>query len=1176
MEIHKNIKNAILDNNLVVFVGSGLSQRFNLPSWNKLVEDVIKEIDDEKYNVFLPVLKIGSMPPIDVLEILKPEHNLIKRYIKNNFFIQNGDYTLHRKIIELTGQVITTNYDNAFEKASDYKITPAVYTSTFNISEINKDNASYIFKLHGSYSEPDSCIIFKDNYNDLYSKETAAREKLKAIFAEKTILFLGFSFNDPDINLIFSNLDLAFGNNNKHFVLTTESTKFKEYKFLNTIAISNFDSIDIFIDQCINCKKETIKCIVQEDKEINVSPVSSVPNVAFLSPDPLDLDFKSDLSKICDYFNQLEINLNVGCLNLRTLNLIEDYDLLILATKTFKDKLYIEDENLKSDLLSPSEICENIPNMNIPIIFITDRPIPKISDYSYINIASYKKSVISRFVYKTLRNSDLVFQEDVVSVHLEAIFEHAIDKGNANICNIYGNSRDLDIGKKCLHNVIGRIEEQSLIANRILNINKTNRFLNVKASGGVGKTTLVKKVAYELYNRGYFFNGITFKSCESVKVYEDFEDILIAGFNLTNIVDFKEYIVDNYSYQKIDSLIILDNFETVVNTLDKDDFENVIDLLKFSTDYSNIVLTSREKITKSNDFEDIFNLTPLTTDDALELFIKHYGDVTNEEITILRSDILEDLLNNNPLAIKLVTTSRTKFKQIIELKDQLVESFFESTNEDFRLVYKNNADLNIERSKSLFQSINYSFVTLKEREKLAFELLNLFPDGISLSNFKRCFKKQDSNNSINDNELRVLRNKSLVEDYNGTLQLQPIIRRFAEFQFSKRSAEVKQKYCLDAYLFNCFVFEILEMIRNKSSFSEALRLYNNYKNNLLNVLTYMTDIEISENSSVPEKEYLLNFIYDLDNYIVNEKQVKNFLDRLTKLQDYFSDITNAEQLINVLKYRQAYYQWEFDNSYKQLSNLLSVEEMENRNLEEEENISKRYKNLISSIHSMEGYTLQMIKLFVNNNNNLHVYFSTEFFYLGITDNITRKKDGFYNFEYDLMHDCLDIQKLEEYIGGLHLDEHLEIMQSTYTLSKAKKIERKMIKKLVVTNPYTKGLKELMFAFSSKNNEEKMKYYELALQNLSHIKYYYLECLYYYCLFLKETNHPDYDSKLKQGIELTGKFYYQYLNHLFVNIDATSMPIYNFDYSFYPLSSIKEYVEKHNTKWEQVFKEAEIE
>lgn len=1169
MNLPKKIQDAILHNTLVVFAGSGLSTRFNLPNWRKLVEDVIFEIDRNDYKAFIPVLECGLLTPIEVLEKLKPEHNIIRKYIKNNFNIKDGDFGLHKKILDLTNQVITTNYDNAFEQASKNRIIPTNSSSTFNISELNKTDEPYIFKLHGSFSESDHCIVLREDYDNLYLKETAAKDKLKSIFSDKTILFLGFSFSDPDINLIFNTLDLIFDNNNKHVLLTKDNLEFQKFKFLEIHKIDEYLEIDSFIDECLKYKAKNNK-VAARDYNPKKEEVPS-PKIAILFPNPIDLDFRDEISGVVNCFDSLDATLNIGTLNLKTLATIDDCTIIVIVSKVFKSNLYIEDDNMKSSLLSPDGICSNVPNDKIPIVFITNEKISLTLGQPTLNIATFKHPVIKRFIYKALREGLLDFNDPDISVNLKSLIKTPFLKGKSKSVSIYNNNKNLEIGKKCLLNVIGRIEEQGAIALKLISIIKSNKFLNIKASGGTGKTTVIKKVAYELYNRGYFKEGVTFKSCESVKTFADFEEILIAGFNLTNIINFKGHLIENYSNNKLDLLVILDNFETVVNNLIKDEFLESIELLKFATDYANIVVTSREKLSPSDDFEDVYSLTPLITDDSLVLFLKYYGPITDEgEIKILRQDILEELLNNNPLAIKLVTKSRVRSTHIEELRVQLKNHFFESINEDYTLVFKNNADLNIERTKSIYQSINYSYTTLNSNEKIAFELLSLFPDGISLSNFKKCFEKKLFSNSISDKELRVIKDKSLVEDYNGTLQLQPIIRKFADYQFSKRPNEVKQKYCSLAYSFNTFILEIIDLIGETKSISAALKFYNSYKNNLMNVLSYLKDIKINLEGRVPEKKYLLNFIYGLDSYIVSEKQVSEFHERLFKLKPYFSDLPNAETLIQVLDCNKTYYYQEFDNSYIQLSKLLSIDEMGNRVFENEDYIETIYKNIISNIYSIEGHTILFIKSYIENK-CIKIYMNSPFFYLGMPNIFSRKKEGFYHFEYLLMFEKLNILELEEYINSLYTEEHLEIMQCTYTLSKCKELEKKIIQKLVVTNPYTKGLKELMFAFISKTDEIKIRHFEEALINLSHIKYYYLEALYYYCLYLKGANPTQYVIKVQEGIELTSRFYYKYLNFLFTNLESDLKKVYNIDYSYYPLENLESYVKKHNEYWEKEFK-----
>jgi len=708
-----------------------------------------------------------------------------------------------------------------------------------------------------------------------------------------------------------------------------------------------------------------------------------------------------------------------------------------------------------------------------------------------------------------------------------------------------------------------------------LNVIKNNKILNIKASGGTGKTTLIKKVAYELYNRGYFKGGVSFKSCENIKNYIDFEEQLCEALNLRSISNLKEYLIENYSSKKSDTLIILDNFETVSNALQISEFNQVISLIKFVSEYSNIAITSREKISTLEDYEDLYSLSPLTTDDAVSLFELDYGKViADDEIRILRQEILEDLLNNNPLAIKLVTKSRTTFKHISEFRDQIKDHFFESVNEDYSIVFKNNADLNIERTKSIYQSINYSYTTLSQKEKTAFELLSLFPDGISLSNFKKCFEKSISSNNISDKELRKLKDKSLVEDYNGTLQLQPIIRRFAEHQFSKRDTEVIKKYCSDAYLFNCYVLDLIEFVERKKNTSEALKIFVHFKNNLLNVFSYIPKIEILDKSPVPEKKYLLNYIYSLEDFVVNEKQIQEFYSKLNSIRDFFSDLMYAEKLIDVIMLNKQYYFKEFESSYNRLSLMFSTDDLEKRNFKTEDYIENRYKNLISNIHSMEGFTINRVKSYILNDNYTS-YLDAHFFYLGIPNTISRKKYGFYFFEYELMLNRLDRESLEHYIESLHQEEHLEIMQSTYTLSKITKLNKKQINKLVVTNPYTKGLKDLMLAFESDIEKEKIEYFENASKNLFHIKYYYLEALYFYCKYLKESKNPNYISFLNRGLELSAKYYYQYINHLFNNLKNNTCTTYEFNFAFYQVADLEKYVTRHNAEWEKIFKEREL-
>ncbi|QNF34007.1 SIR2 family protein [Adhaeribacter swui] len=1166
--IEANITSAIKNDKLIIFVGSGLSKIFNLPDWNNLVIDVIKEINDEKLKLFIPILEQKLLDPIEVLEKLKNEKDIIHKYLKENFVLKSeNDFSLHKKILALTSKIITTNYDNAFEK-TDNTISTVLYNSPFNINEI-KNEKKFIFKLHGcAKSDASKCILFHSDYLNLYSSENAAILKLKDLFINNTILFIGFGFNDPYVNLVFNNLNKIFEGYNKHYLLTTTPKNFDSLPYIKPIHISDYKEINSFIEKMLVIKNERFKNIHQLEGLTTKYPVNRTPKIAFLYPEPVDLPLNQNFSKSATYFDNLEVEIYKGYLNLKSLQLLDDFELVFIITSSYKNKIYIEGEDLKSELITIEELDRNIPNEKTIRVIVTDEDININQDFSIIHLLGYKASNINKLIFKALRNNDLCFKEKEINIYNIDSLPFKIEKGRPKFLSLYDIKRPLEFLPKASISIIGRVEEQSIIANRILKIIESNKLLNIKGSGGLGKTTLIKKIGYELYNRGYFDFGVSFISCENINSYADFEEELTKGFKLKNIINFREYLFENS--KKINLLIILDNFETVSNLSNKEDYRKVISLLEFATDYANIVITSRESLLV--DFEDIFTLGTLITDDALNLFKNNYqGNVKESEEKILRSDILENLLNNNPLAIKLVTKTNSQHKNISELRDQLKEHFFEATSEEFESIFKKNVDLNIERTRSIFQSINYSYHKLTTKQKLAFELLHLFPDGISLTNFKKWFNKQkSSSNNISDLELKQLQDKSLVENYDGTLQLQPIIRRFAEFHFIKRTKDIKAKYYIDAYDFNTFQLEYIDFVDFRKSTSFALFLNDSIKNNLLLVLDYLPHIEISEKSIVSNKIHLLNFIDGIMSYIVNESQINAFRRKLNDIKNLFTDIPNADIYLNVISTWFTYYFKDFNSSYEELRNIFPPEEIEKRIFENEDHCQREYRNIISYIHSMEGYTINYIQSFVTNR-AVEFLLDTHFYYLGVFTPSIRAKKGFYNFEIEFILKTLNLSELENYINLLFPEQHLERMQCTYILSKVKFLEKEDIKKLVITNPYTKGLKELMYAFISEDHIIKIQHFEKALKNLYHIKYYYLEALYFFCEYLTKINDPLFEYHYRIGLELSAKYYYQHLEFKFKNILDPDKFTYICNFEYYPIEGLEQFFNDHKKLWESEFK-----
>lgn len=1125
-----NLKEAIKSNKLIVFVGSGLSTKFELPNWTKLVEDVIIKIDKEDLNDFLPVLKKGIMAPLDVLEYLKDEHNTVREYIKNNFQIKKGNFNTHKEIIELSGKIITTNYDNAFEMASGNSIIPTMPTSNFNISQINKTEDSYIFKIHGSYNEPDNCVIFKDDYEKLYSKENATNSKLKSIFTDKTILFIGFSFNDKEINSIFNKLDEIFDNQNKHFIITTTPKDFSKFKFLECISIENHNLIDSLIAKYLEfkIKNQQLPQNIVQTKEIesDIKEKNIVVNV--LIPDSIDKDFHFKHEYIQKSFQPYNITANIGYLNLSTLREIENGYVYIFTT-TIKDNLIIEDEYLKSKQINILDILNELP-LSIDGVFIFTNRIPKYTETEIkLPLAFFLNDYESDKIIKDNLSSinHKLFKQNKITadyIHNQEDFHfYPYEKGSCKI-NIFNPiiSKQLDV--KLLSNFIGRKTDTENIIRKFIDLEYENKILSIKGAGGIGKTTIVSKAAIELSKRK-IFKEIHFIACQAISTYENFEYQISRCFNLDTSVKLREQIIDTVQNREI--VIILDNFETLLNVPENKD---IVDLVTFLSNYSMIVTTTRQTI--NLDFEEIYELRNMTSIEGTKLFKLFFkGTVKESEELLLKNEIIDELLNNNPLAIKLIAKGTLSSKRLTDLRDELKSNLF--LNEEIEKIFEKPEDINIEKSKSLYYSIKYSYDKLNEKEKLAFELLSIFPDGIHFENFKFFSKKTESKFQIGDAEIKGLDEKSLLENSGGFLKLQSIINRFSNYQFKKRDEAVIKNYYTSCYKYNSFFHDLFSSGKHFKP-SKGLVLHDQNLNNYLKCLENLNYIDET-------KEKLIDFIDSIAGVFRNINQFKDIIKLIKSKIVFFEENKKNKLAIELVLITLIYWEKEFDDGLMLALERVPIKDLQNYLTNEPD------KNLLlvddtiftssAEIYECEGYSLPILNALLSKG-EVKFNMETGFYRTGFLK-IAKELDGmdpdksFFNFEIQLANNSLDELELKNYIKKLYKKETLEIIQTNYTKLKLSDFKEKIdTKKLVITNPYTNGIILLIEALQEVNIEAKRKLFQKSLTNLLHIKFFYLEAMLFYCRFLKENNLEDFENQLKKGADLTKKYQYMYLNYCF--------------------------------------------
>lgn len=245
--ILNNLVNKAQNDKLVIFVGAGLSMSCGLPNWNKLTIKILEELRgyDNKCDKYINAIEDEIMSPVDVLnKIDNLKVNAIEILDK---VIRSYDNSFpspsHKILSSISTKIITTNYDNLLEKQyPDFeKIS---YNNNYKVSKIS-NYSKYIFKIHGDINEPDKCVFFPSQYDELYSVgEQAPIFELKKIISDKSILFVGFSMSDPYINHVMSFINKLYdGFTQEHFIITTEENKFDNIR-LTPILIDSYDQLE--------------------------------------------------------------------------------------------------------------------------------------------------------------------------------------------------------------------------------------------------------------------------------------------------------------------------------------------------------------------------------------------------------------------------------------------------------------------------------------------------------------------------------------------------------------------------------------------------------------------------------------------------------------------------------------------------------------------------------------------------------------------------------------------------------------------------------------------------------------------------------------------------------------------------------------------------------------------
>lgn len=286
-----------------VFVGAGLSRSAGYPDWRTLLKDVAVtlglDIDNEH--------DLAAVAQYSINRAVGKRQEL-SRLIAREFAPKSVAPEPFRLLARLPLRHIwTTNYDSLPETAwrQDRKLLDV--KSRNEDLGIDKPWAhSILYKMHGTVDHPADVVIAKDDYELYRRMRPGFLQVLTGHLVSKHFLFLGFSFTDPNLAHLFSNIRESFRDNGpEHYAIVRRPAqekgkksreRFKSERIRHGLWVEDLQRYGI---QCVEIDEFTEVEEILREVETHLARRSIMISGSFPDTlDPADLDRRRKIEAV--------------------------------------------------------------------------------------------------------------------------------------------------------------------------------------------------------------------------------------------------------------------------------------------------------------------------------------------------------------------------------------------------------------------------------------------------------------------------------------------------------------------------------------------------------------------------------------------------------------------------------------------------------------------------------------------------------------------------------------------------------------------------------------------------------------------------------------------------------------------------------------------------------------
>lgn len=209
--IPQELINMVSQNKVIPFIGAGFSSALNLPTWDNMLSQFSKELRDN-----LEYEKVKEMCNGDPLQIaeyyyLKSGNSIGPLRLAISKILRIEDNPIisgaHVELVNLGAkQIYTTNYDELIE------ITYRNLSEDVDVIALPKDlalssgNRTQVIKYHGDLRYENTLVLTESSYYSRLDFESPMDLKFRSDLFGRSVLFIGYSFNDINIRVIWFKL----------------------------------------------------------------------------------------------------------------------------------------------------------------------------------------------------------------------------------------------------------------------------------------------------------------------------------------------------------------------------------------------------------------------------------------------------------------------------------------------------------------------------------------------------------------------------------------------------------------------------------------------------------------------------------------------------------------------------------------------------------------------------------------------------------------------------------------------------------------------------------------------------------------------------------------------------------------------------------------------------------